>query len=618
MQLLNLENISKSYGEKILFKDINLSISQGQKIALLARNGSGKSTLLRIIAGEEAPEGENARIYLTKDIRVSVLKQEPDFLPEESIHEIIYNTDNPKIKTYHAYTQAQETNNAADIDALSIRMDELQAWDTESVIEETLAKLNIKNHSKLVSELSGGQVKRLAIARMILEQPDFLILDEPTNHLDIEMIEWLENYLQQSSITLFMVTHDRYFLDRICNEIIELDRGVLHIYRGNYSDYLEKKALRSANEASNLDKMKKLYNKELQWIRRQPKARGTKAKSRVDDFDRISDASSVNLDEEQISLDIKSSRLGSKILEAHAISKSYGDLKIIETFSYKFRKGERLGIVGPNGAGKSTFLNLLTQEIRPDAGKIVVGDTIEFGYYTQDGLNLDNDKRVIDVIRDIAEYIPLDKGKKITAESLLERFLFSRAQQQVYISQLSGGEKRRLYLLTILMKNPNFLILDEPTNDLDILTLNILEDYLMQFPGCLLIVSHDRYFLNKMVEHLFIIEGNGNIKDYNGKYSEYRASKKNTTKENNASAEPAPAKKTSAIDHQERKKIKNQIRKLEREISKLEERKTAINNMFLDPAGLDNDKITTLSQELGEINSSIESKEEQWMGLSDD
>jgi len=616
MQLLNLENISKSYGEKVLFKDINLSVSQGQKIALLARNGSGKSTLLRIIAGEEAPEGENAKIYLAKDVKISVLKQEPDFLPEESIHEVIYNTDNEKIKTFHAYTQAQESNNAADVDKLSIRMDELQAWDTQSIIEETLAKLNIVNHNKLVSQLSGGQVKRLAIARMILEQPDFLILDEPTNHLDIEMIEWLETYLQQNSITLFMVTHDRYFLDRICNEIIELDRGVLHTYRGNYSDYLEKKALRTANESSNLDKMKKLYNKELQWIRRQPKARGTKAKSRVDDFDRISDASSVNLDEEQITLDIKSSRLGSKILEAHAISKSYGDVKIVETFSYKFRKGERLGIVGPNGAGKSTFLNLLTQEIRPDAGKIVVGDTIEFGYYTQDGLNLDNDKRVLDVIRDIAEYIPLEKGKKITAESLLERFLFSRAQQQVYISQLSGGEKRRLYLLTILMKNPNFLILDEPTNDLDILTLNILEEYLLQFPGCLLIVSHDRYFLNKMVEHLFILEGNGNIKDYNGKYSAYRASKKDQPRE--ISEETKTVEKQSTVDHKERKRIKNQIRKLERDIEKAETRKKAINQAFLDPANLDTDKITALSQELGKLDQSISQMEEEWMELNEE
>jgi len=616
MQLLNLENISKSYGEKVLFKDINLSVSQGQKIALLARNGSGKSTLLRIIAGEEAPEGENAKIYLAKDVKISVLKQEPDFLPEESIHEVIYNTDNEKIKTFHAYTQAQESNNAADVDKLSIRMDELQAWDTQSIIEETLAKLNIVNHTKLVSQLSGGQVKRLAIARMILEQPDFLILDEPTNHLDIEMIEWLETYLQQNSITLFMVTHDRYFLDRICNEIIELDRGVLHTYRGNYSDYLEKKALRTANESSNLDKMKKLYNKELQWIRRQPKARGTKAKSRVDDFDRISDASSVNLDEEQITLDIKSSRLGSKILEAHAISKSYGDVKIVETFSYKFRKGERLGIVGPNGAGKSTFLNLLTQEIRPDAGKIVVGDTIEFGYYTQDGLNLDNDKRVLDVIRDIAEYIPLDKGKKITAESLLERFLFSRAQQQVYISQLSGGEKRRLYLLTILMKNPNFLILDEPTNDLDILTLNILEEYLLQFPGCLLIVSHDRYFLNKMVEHLFILEGNGNIKDYNGKYSAYRASKKDQPRE--ISEETKTVEKQSTVDHKERKRIKNQIRKLERDIEKAETRKKAINQAFLDPTKIDTDKITALSQELGKLDQSISQMEEEWMELNEE
>jgi len=612
MQYLKLENISKSYGEKILFENISLSISKGDKIALIARNGAGKSTLLRVIAGEESPEGEKAQVYLTKDVRISFLKQDPFMDKEQSIHEKIMSIDNPTIQAYAAYQKAQLEEDSATAAKYSRRLDELHGWGIEAKMHELLAQINLSDTSQILSSLSGGQLKRLSLACVLLEEPDFLIMDEPTNHLDIDMIEWLEEFLQNPKLTLLMVTHDRYFLDRVCNEIIELERGVLQVYRGNYSDYLEKKAERLANEKVNLEKSKKLFKKELDWIRRQPQARTTKAKSRVDDFDRIKKDAHKNLDIDNAKIDLKSSRLGSKILEAHAVSKSFGDKNILEAFSYKFRKGERLGIVGPNGAGKSTFLNIITKELRPDGGKIIVGDTIKFGYYTQDGITIKEDKRVIDVIRDIAEYIPLEKGKKLTAERMLENFLFPRPQQQVYVSQLSGGEKRRLYLLTVLMANPNFLILDEPTNDLDIMTLNVLEDYLMSFPGCVLIVTHDRFFLDKMVDHLFILEGNGKIKDYNGKYSDFRKQSKKKQK----SEQAAPKEKSEKnLDHQERKRIKNQVRKLEREMETLEKRKLEIQTLFTQEPEMELDKMMTLSKELKEVEAKLsESEDEAWRG----
>jgi len=616
MQYLNLENISKSYGEKILFDKISISISKGDKIALIAKNGAGKSTLLRVVAGEESPEGENAKIYLTKDVKVSFLKQEPGFKENMSILENILDANHKKVSTFKLYKKAQENEDLDSMDKLSRQMDELQAWGIESRIYELLAKCNLEDIHQEVSTLSGGQQKRLALAKVILEDPDFLILDEPTNHLDITMIEWLEEFLQNPKLTLFMVTHDRYFLDRVCNEMIELDNGKVFSYSGNYSSYLEKKSIREANEAVNLDKSKKLYKKELEWIRRQPKARGTKAKSRVDEFDKIKEKAHQNNEYTAATIDIKSSRLGSKILEVHAVSKAFGDKEILDAFSYKFRKGERLGIVGPNGAGKSTLLNILTGQIKPDGGKIVVGETINFGYFTQDGLQLKQDKRVIDVIRDIAEFIPLEKGKKLTAESLLEKFLFPRSQQQVYVSQLSGGEKRRLHLLTVLIDNPNFLILDEPTNDLDIPTLHVLEEYLFTFPGCLIVVTHDRFFLDKMVEHLFILEGNGKLKDFNGKYSEYRSKKKIQK----AQQHTGPAKEVSnqKLDHEQKKKIKNQVRKLEREIEQLEKRKSEIEQLFLTDTTMEMDQITSLSKELKQINSFLDEKEEQWLLLNDD
>ena len=622
MQYLLLENINKSFGEKVLFDDINLSITKGDKIALIAKNGSGKTTLLKVIAGTEGIEGENAKIQTAKGIEIAYLEQEPYFHPDASVLGAVLESDHPSIQAIRVYEEALQTGDNAALEEAIVKIEDLKAWDVEHRMREILSKLNITDLKQKVGQLSGGQKKRIALAKIILRNPDFLILDEPTNHLDIDMIEWLENYLESSQLTIFMVTHDRYFLERVCNTIIELDRGNVYPYKGNYSNYLEKKDARMANESVVLDKTQKLFKKELQWIRRQPKARSTKAKSRVDDFQDIKQRAHQKLDDDEMTIHIKSARMGSKILEAHGLTKSFGDKHIIKLFNYKFKKGERVGIVGPNGAGKSTVLKLLTGELKPDGGKVVVGDTIVFGYYTQSGMNLKDDKRVIEVVRDIAEYIPLEKGQKLTAESLLEKFLFPRAQQRVYVSQLSGGERRRLYLLTILMSNPNFLILDEPTNDLDVLTLNVLENFLMDFPGCLIIVSHDRYFTDKLVQHLFILDGEGGVKDYNGNYSKYRADKlieireqqrvdreKRKVEEVKVNPVEQAAKQLS---HEERKAIK----RLEKAIEKLEERKKTITLKFAD-AEITPDQIAEMSKEIAEVKSQIVEKEEEWFMLSE-
>ncbi|MCE2790543.1 MAG: ABC-F family ATP-binding cassette domain-containing protein [Saprospiraceae bacterium] len=617
MQYLSLENVHRSYGEKILFKDVNLTISKGDKIALVAKNGSGKTTLLRIIAGEEGSDGENAQITISKEIRTAILKQDPQFDGESTVWEAIFDTGNEAIRAVAEYEKAMISGDESWLQKCVTRLDDLKAWDLESRIKEVLSKLKLDELHQKIRQLSGGQVKRLALAKILMEEPDFIILDEPTNHLDIDMIEWLEAYLQQPNITVFMVTHDRYFLERVCNEILELDQGNLYVYRGNYSQFLEKREARVQNDAVQLEKTKKLFSKELEWMRRQPQARSTKAKSRIDDFYDIKEKAMVRQQQNAVQMNIAASRLGSKILEAHNISKKFGSKSIIEGFTYKFKKGERIGIIGPNGTGKSTFLKLLTQQIEPDTGKIVIGDTIVFGYYTQDGLQLKEDKTVIDVIRDIAEYIPLEKGFKLSAESLLERFLFPRSQQRVYVSQLSGGEKRRLYLLTILMKNPNFLILDEPTNDLDIITLNVLEEYLLDFPGCLIIVTHDRYFMDKLVDHLFILEGGGVLRDFNGTHSEYRDMKKAEERSTVQSvpvidALDANAEKKGKASYEQRKEFS----KLEKEIKKLEEQKADITGRFND-SSLSPDRIMELSAELQQIQSNLEVKEEKWFALAD-
>lgn len=624
MNYLNLENVSKSYGEKVLFDQISLQISKGQKVALVAKNGSGKSTLMRVIMGEEQAEGETAKVEVHRNIRVGFLNQEPDFYPHHTILEAALDSDLPVIQAIKNYELAMLSPQDGDRMQKAIQqMDDLKAWDFEAKIKEVLFKLNITEFDKVVKFLSGGQKKRLALARLIINEPEFLILDEPTNHLDLDMIEWLEEYLQQSRLTLLMVTHDRYFLERVCNQIVELDRGAIYKYSGSYSDFLHKKATRHDNEEVELEKAQKLFKRELEWVNRMPKARTTKAKSRVSSFRDLKDKLSGVRLESEMQIDIKGQRLGKKILELQYISKSFEDLCILKDFDYKFRKGERVGIVGPNGVGKTTFLKILTKELRPDSGKVVVGGNTVFGYYTQSGMNLKADKRVIDTITDIAEFIPMAKGQKLTAPQLLERFLFSRKQQQVYVSQLSGGERRRLYLLTVLMRNPNFLILDEPTNDLDIMTLNVLEDFLMEFPGCVVIVTHDRYFMDKIVDHLFVFTGDGKIKDFNGDYSEYRVFQKELDREKRklerADQVQEKAEKEKAqedkpgLSYEQRK----QLNRLEKEISKLETKKTEVQAQFADVENLTPERIKTLSIELEEIKAKIEDKEMAWMELAD-
>jgi len=618
MNYLHAENISKSYGDKVLFSSISLLINKGDKIALIAKNGSGKSTLLRVLAGIEKPEGEMARIIFRQDVRTIFLEQEPVFQPGMTIGDAIFDSDDPKISAIMAYEAALATKDDERIKLTMARLDDLQAWDMEVRISETLEKLRIAGLDRKVSELSGGQKKRLALAKVLVQEPDFIILDEPTNHLDLDMIEWLETYLQQTNLTVFMVTHDRYFLENVCNRILELEDGNLYPYTGNYAQYLEKKIARVQNDSVVAEKNKKLLKKEWEWLGRQPKARSTKAKARVDKVWELKDTVSQVKTAEEMSIQIEARRLGSKIVEFHDVGKAFGEVNILEHFNYKFKKKERIGIVGPNGVGKTSFINLMTGQLKPDYGRIVIGETVYFGYFTQEGINLSEDKRVVDVIRDIAEYIPLAKGFKMTAEQLLERFLFPRKQQQVYVSQLSGGEKRRLHLLTSLMKNPNFLILDEPTNDLDIITLNVLEDYLSGFDGCLVVITHDRYFMDKLVDHMFVMQGNGKIKDYNGNYSQYRQSEDIATESARGSNTLASAQAVQVSDSEEQRKMKNKMKnelnRVERELEQLEAKKAALNAYFM-REGLSVEDIEVKGKELQVVQEKIAALEQQWETL---
>ncbi|MFZ4427265.1 MAG: ABC-F family ATP-binding cassette domain-containing protein [Saprospiraceae bacterium] len=622
MNYLSLERISKMYGEKVLFDNITLQINRGQKVALVAKNGSGKSTLLRIAAGKESPEGEQYRVFMHREVQAGFLEQDPDFYPHHTVLEAILDADTPGMRAIRDYENAMlHPEQTATLQTAIAQMDAQQAWDLEARVKELLFRFRITDFSMPIRLLSGGQKKRLALVRLIINEPAFLILDEPTNHLDLDMIEWLEEYFKNPNLTLLMVTHDRYFLERVCDNIVELDNGQLFRYSGNYSAFLEKKAVRKENEEIELEKNRKLLKQELDWVNRMPQARTTKAKSRVDAFYDLHEKVSGSRVEKDLQIDIKGQRLGKKVLELHYVSKQFGDKMIVDQFAYKFKPNERIGIVGPNGVGKTTFLKLLTQELRPDAGKIVPGGNTVFGYYTQDGIQLTEDKRVIDVIQDIAEYIPLEKGLKISAAQMLERFLFSRKQQQVYVSQLSGGERRRLYLLTILMRNPNFLILDEPTNDLDILTLNVLEEFLLDFPGCVVIVTHDRFFMDKLVDHLFVFEGNGEIRDFNGDYTEYREIQKEREREQRRSER--------AVQHQIKEGQKDQAQKagltfeqrkemnrLEKEIQRLEEKKAAVTAQF-EQTDLSPDRIRELTKEFNAIGGQIEEKEFRWMELAE-
>jgi ATP-binding cassette subfamily F protein uup len=612
---LSVENISKSFGERTLFENISFGINKDQKIAFIAKNGSGKTTIMSIINGLD--ESDTGQVVLRKGIKMAFLSQNNNLQEELTIEESIFASDNEILKVIEAYEKALE--NPEDEEAYQKAfdgMDQHNAWDFETQYKQILFKLKLEDFKLKVKNLSGGQKKRLSLAIILINRPDLLILDEPTNHLDLEMIEWLETYFAKENITLFMVTHDRFFLERVCNEIIELDNGKLYSYKGNYSYYLEKKEERIASENSSVDKAQNLFVKELEWMRRQPKARTTKSKSRQDDFYDIKEKAQSRRRENKVELEINMERMGSKIIELHKISKKFDNHVILDNFSFDFQPGERIGIIGKNGTGKSTFLNLLTGGIPLDGGKVVIGETIKLGYYTQSGINPKPGQRVIDVIKEYGEFIPLMKGRMISASQLLERFLFDAKKQYDFVDRLSGGELKRLYLCTVLIQNPNFLILDEPTNDLDIVTLNVLESFLLDYPGCLVVVSHDRYFMDKIVDHLFIFRGKGVIEDFPGNYSDFRAYEDSADvaqKEENK-AEKKDWKQnnpTGNLTFNEQK----EYQKLEREIKDLELDKTKIEQLFADGKVADAD-IEKKAKELENIINKIEDKEERWFELS--
>ena len=614
MNYLSVENISKSYGERVLFESISFGINRDQKVALIAKNGTGKTSLLNIIAGIEQPD--DGQIVSRKGIHIAFLSQDDNLDPSLTVEETIFASDNPILDVIANYERALL--NPEDTETYQKafeKMDLHNAWDFETQYKQILFKLKLENLSQKVSNLSGGQKKRLGLATTLINSPDLLILDEPTNHLDLEMIEWLEEYFKKENITLFMVTHDRYFLERVCNEILELENGQLYNYKGSYSYYLDKKEARIQSEQASVEKAKNLYKKELDWMRRQPKARTTKSKSRIDDFYIIKEEAHKRRKEHKVQLEINMERMGSKILELHNVSKSFQNKTLLDKFEYVFKKGERIGIIGKNGTGKSTFLNLITGNLKPDAGKIIVGDTIKFGYYTQSGINPKEGQKVIDVIKEYGEYIPLKKGRLISASQLLERFLFDRKKQYDFVEKLSGGELKRLYLCTVLIQNPNFLILDEPTNDLDIVTLNVLESFLLDFPGCLLVVSHDRYFMDKIVDHLFVFRGNGIIEDFPGNYSDFRAYEDSVEPETKSSEKKE--KKSWRQDESEKLSYNEQkeYKRLEKDIQRLEEEKEAIEQLFV-TGDLSQEEIQEKSLELQKIIDESEEKTERWFELA--
>ena len=620
MNYLSVENISKSFGERVLFEGLNFGLNYGDKVALIANNGSGKTSMLKIIAAKDVPG--TGKVTVRNGIRIGYLEQEPIFNEKYTINELLYNSNAEVVKIIREYESALEmqTNDYNDITAerfekASINMEKANAWNFDNELKQILSKFKIVNLDAKVEMLSGGQKKRLALALLLIDAPDMLLLDEPTNHLDIEMIEWLEEFLKGQNITLLMITHDRYFLDRVCNHILELEDGKLYHHKGNYSYFLVKRDERETNFNVELSKAGRLLKKELEWIRKTPQARTTKSKARVDNFENIKTKANSKKIKQELKLEVKMSRVGGKILELKKVYKSYDDLKILSGFDYTFKNGERIGIIGENGVGKSTFLNIITQQEMPDSGKINVGETIIYGYFTQKGIQLKEDKRVIEVLKDIADVIVMSDSKKITASQLLEHFMFPSNMQYTYVSKLSGGEKRRLYLLTILMKNPNFLILDEPTNDLDLLTLNKLEEFLLDFKGCLILVSHDRYFMDKLTEHLFIFKGNGIIKDEYSSYSEYRLKVNKEQKKDKKSDKKKPDLKTEKVvkfSYDEKKEHKS----LEKQINKLELEKKEMESFFKD-SNNSYEQMHEKGKELEKLNSLLDDKLNRWMELDE-
>ena len=617
MNYLSIENVSKAFGERVLFENLSFGINKDQKIAFVAKNGTGKTRLLEIIAGNDIPD--TGQVVTRKDLHVSYLSQEDAFDENQTVEEVIFASDSKVLKIVQEYEKAIENPDDADRYQLAFdMMDQYNAWDFETQYKQILSKLKLDNLQLKVKGLSGGQRKRLALATVLISKPDVLILDEPTNHLDLEMIEWLESFFAKEKITLFIVTHDRYFLERVCNEIIEMDNGQLYSYKGNYSYYLEKKEERIELEQTVQAKAKNLFKKELDWMRRQPKARTTKSKSRQDDFFVIKEKARARRSEHKVQLEINMERLGNKIVELHKVSKAWENMVMLDQFDYNFGRGERIGIIGKNGTGKSSFLNVLTGNTPVDSGKVVVEETIKFGYYHQSGIQVKEGQKVIEVIKEFGEYIPLAKGQKISASQLLERFLFDKKKQYDFVEKLSGGERKRLYLCTVLIQNPNFLILDEPTNDLDIVTLNVLESFMLDYPGNLVVVSHDRYFMDKIVDSLFVFRGNGVIENFPGNYSDFRAYENS---DNSEEQEIVPTKieavkekqKTPAkLNYAENKEYIN----LEGDIAKLNRKKEAIEAEFAE-GKIEGDKIDEKSMELQKIIDDIEFKEMRWFELSE-
>ncbi len=624
MNYLSVENLTKSFGDRLLFADLNFGIDLGQKVAIVAKNGSGKTTLLRCLM--ELEQYDSGRIVYRNDIRVAFMEQSENLDDNQTILEAVFSHDLPEILAVKKYNIAMKNGDEDAINACFEEMTDLNAWDIELRVEQILSVLKLDNTDLLIGSLSGGQKKRVNLAKVLVSDADFLLLDEPTNHLDLDMIEWLEEYLSKSKSTILMVTHDRYFLEVVCDTILELDDKTIYKYKGNFSYYLEKKAERQDQLQSTIDKARNTFKKELDWIRRQPKARGVKQKARVDSFEDIKKTASQRIDDSEMDIPVKMERLGTKILECHKISKSYGEKKIVDNFSYDFQRKERLGIVGNNGTGKSTFLNMIQDREPLDGGKVVVGDTVVFGYYSQELIQVDENKKVIDIIRDIAEFIPLEKGKQLSAAQFLEKFLFNRDMHYNYVYKLSGGEKRRLKLMTVLMSNPNFLILDEPTNDLDIFVMSVLEDYLRGFEGCLIVVSHDRYFMDKMVDHVFVFEGQGAIKDIIGNYTEYRkqiAQDAKRDKKPNEEKEKIEVVKVTQLSNNnsvEKKKLsfkeKEEFKQLEKDLEKLEEEKNALTHVLSDSKS-SNDDIMKAGTKLSEIVQKIETTTERWMELAE-
>ncbi len=624
---LSVENLSKRYGERLIFEDLTFGIAKGQKVGLVARNGSGKTTLLRILTDEETPE--TGEVTYNNAVKLAYLAQDHNLDESLSILENIFEADNDTARAIRNYEEAMIKSKHND-DSTALQkamedMDRFDAWNYESDARQILGKLNLHDLSLTVATMSGGEKRRLALAKALISQPDMILLDEPTNHLDLDMIEWLEAYLAGTNMTLLMVTHDRYFLESVCDEILEIDEGKIYRYKGNFSYFLEKKAEREETEFVNREKARNLMRRELEWVRTSPKARTTKSKYRMGQFDGVKQAATKRLEDDELKLQLNPERLGGKIVELHRLKKSFGDKKVVNSFDYVFKRGEKLGVVGPNGSGKSTFLNMLTGREQPDGGKVVTGETVVFGYYTQQDIPFKDDQRVIEVVKDIAEIIPLKGGAKITAAQMLERFLFPRAMHYQIIGKLSGGERKRLYLLTILMANPNFLILDEPTNDLDIFTLSVLEDYLQDFPGCLVIVSHDRYFMDKLTDHLLVFQGDGEIRDLPGNYSRYReiiedeerAKRADADKNKQQSTKVTESKTPNAPSGQRKRSFKEkyEYEELSKELESLEAKKVELEARLSEALGVD--ELTKASAELGSVLEAIDEKELRWLELDE-